>query len=457
MHASNQTGRARLVRRIARAVGVMAIASGVAVTGAAATTHATGPTTTATLTLHNTSASNFGIVDGQCDGFALKDPTKSYWHFVVSTNNYSFVSLTLHLDPPGSTTTYDTNSTGVTINGKHAYIPVPVGATLASLQGDSTAVITPEAPLSALPNFNLSHTCSAGETPPPPPADVCPNIADDQASVPEGMFVNEDGDCVPSDVCNNIADDQPEIPAGMISDGDGGCIPDDECDTLLQSSQEQFALVANEDCTPVDVCNNIPEAQAEIPSGMISDGDGGCVTPPVDVCNNIEQAQATIPSGLISDGNGGCVTPPVDVCNNIDQAQATIPSGLITDGNGGCVTPPVDLCNNISGAQTTRPSGTIDDGNGGCVTPPIVQSNPPAPTDVCSNIDGAQATVPSGFTASGTTCTAIEVSEAVAPADVTLPVTGSNTASGIAIGLAMVGAGLILSALARRRSARSNA
>ena len=51
--------------------------------------------------------------------------------------------------------------------------------------------------------------------------------------------------------------------------------------------------------------------------------------------------------------------------------------------------------------------------------------------------------------------TAVASQAVSAPNDVSLPVTGSNTASGIAIGVAMVGAGLVLSTLSRRRTART--
>ena len=317
MH-SNQTGRARLVRRIARAVGVMAIASGVAVTGGATTTHAE-PSTTNTLNLHNNSATNYSIVSGKCDGFTLPDASKSYWHFIVSTNSYAFVSITLHLVPPNTTTVYTNASAGVSMIGKHAYIPVPTGATLASLQLDSTAVITPAAPVDHLPNFNLSHTCSAGETTPPPPTDVCPNTAGNQASVPDGQFLNEDGDCVP-DVCTNLPGGQETVPQGYTSNGEGTCTP----------------------VPPVDVCNNIDDVQTKIPDGMISDGDGGCITPPIDVCNNIDDVQTKIPDGMISDGEGGCITPPppIDVCKNIDGNQDAVGAAcrFATDDRG-AVTP----------------------------------------------------------------------------------------------------------------------
>ena len=64
---------------------------------------------------------------------------------------------------------------------------------------------------------------------------------------------------------------------------------------------------------PPDVCPNIDGTQAEVPEGMVKDGQGNCVTPPpppTDVCPNIEGNQATVPAGMVKDGQGNCVTPP---------------------------------------------------------------------------------------------------------------------------------------------------
>jgi hypothetical protein len=64
--------------------------------------------------------------------------------------------------------------------------------------------------------------------PPPPPVDVCPNIAGDQPTVPAGMVVDPAGNCVappPADVCPNIPGDQPTVPQGYEKDPSGNCVP----------------------------------------------------------------------------------------------------------------------------------------------------------------------------------------------------------------------------------------
>ena len=118
----------------------------------------------------------------------------------------------------------------------------------------------------------------------------------------------------------------------------------------------------------------------------------------------------------------GCTPPPHDVCPNIPGTQTTVPTGMITDGSGNCVTPPpppTDVCPNISGVQPTVPAGMVTDGSGNCVTPP--PPPPPPPTDVCPNLDGAQGVVPDGMVvdASGNCVTPAPPPPSVTPTSVT--------------------------------------
>jgi LPXTG-motif cell wall-anchored protein len=65
----------------------------------------------------------------------------------------------------------------------------------------------------------------------PEPEDVCPNIDGMQTTVPEGYYINDDGDCVkdPVDVCPNIDGMQTTVPEGYYIDDDGDCVePEDE-------------------------------------------------------------------------------------------------------------------------------------------------------------------------------------------------------------------------------------
>ena len=133
-----------------------------------------------------------------------------------------------------------------------------------------------------------------------------------------------------------------------------------------------------------DVCPNIPGLQPTVPSGMIIDENGDCITPapppPPDACPNIGGYQAAIPDGYYRNQAGDCVpqtTPPKDVCPNLSGTQSSVPRGMSTASNGDCVWPPNDSCVNIPGPQDGMPSGMEYDVSGNCVTP--IASSPPKP------------------------------------------------------------------------------
>ena len=103
----------------------------------------------------------------------------------------------------------------------------------------------------------------------------------------------------PKDVCPNIDGMQTTVPAGMTIDANGNCV------TLPPP--------------PVDVCPNIDGMQTVVPAGMVKDANGNCVLIPVDVCPNIAGMQTDIPQGMIKDASGNCVTPtvPVSSCDSL--------------------------------------------------------------------------------------------------------------------------------------------
>lgn len=156
------------------------------------------------------------------------------------------------------------------------------------------------------------------------------------------------------DVCPNILGVQSSVPVGMVINGDGDCV------------------------TPpppvVDVCNNIAGDQTTIPAGYYRDVLGDCyvqIIPPVDVCPNLYGIQATVPSSLIVDVNGDCIAPPVDECPTIDGPQSTIPEGMVKVGDV-CFTP----------APIEPPAGTPNDG----ITVPSGTQQPPRQTPDYKNV-----------------------------------------------------------------------
>ncbi len=148
--------------------------------------------------------------------------------------------------------------------------------------------------------------------------DVCPNILGVQATVPGGMIIDGNGDCVTPpppvvDVCNNIAGTQNTIPAGYYQDGNGDC--------LVQPSP------------PVDVCPNLFGVQAVVPSSLIVDENGNCIAPPIDECPNIEGPQSAIPEGMVK-VDSICFTPTPEVPTTTDPEDNT------PTGNSNNQTPP---------------------------------------------------------------------------------------------------------------------
>jgi hypothetical protein len=85
-----------------------------------------------------------------------------------------------------------------------------------------------------------------------------------------------------------------------------------------------------------DVCPNLVGVQEQVPSGLVKDTAGNCVTPPTDVCPNLAGVQEQVPSGLVKDTAGNCVTPPTDVCPNIEGLQTSMPANFAFDANEEC-------------------------------------------------------------------------------------------------------------------------
>ena len=169
--------------------------------------------------------------------------------------------------------------------------------------------------------------------------DVCPNIEGNQETVPNGMELDSEGNCVPitpppTDVCPNLEGNQETVPDGMQLDKKGDCVPIPP--------------------PPTDICPNLEGNQETVPDGMQLDKKGDCVPippPPTDICPNIEGNQETIPEGMQLDKKGDCVPipPPTDVCPNIEGNQETVPDGLQLDKKGDCVPiPPPDYKLNLS-------------------------------------------------------------------------------------------------------------
>lgn len=190
--------------------------------------------------------------------------------------------------------------------------------------------------------------------------DVCPNIADIQASIPNGYTISIDGMCVEVvDACPNIYGAQSSIPEGFTTNIIGACIPN------------------------IDFCPNINGIQATIPPSYVVTEKGNCVIPKKDVCKSLEGIQYS---------TSECSAK--DLCTNIPGIQSITPKGYKLEDNF-CYLLTVDLCKNIEGNQTRVPEGKTINENGNCIDNII---------DVCSNLGGHQDHVPIGFVSKNGLC-----------------------------------------------------
>ena len=100
--------------------------------------------------------------------------------------------------------------------------------------------------------------------------DVCKNIDEIQVLVPEGFFLDINGDCVADiiDICPNIDGIQDELPIDKIIDSDGNCIfpPIDIClnlDGLQVILPDKYKLINNKcmlDLLPINITEILPNA-----------------------------------------------------------------------------------------------------------------------------------------------------------------------------------------------------
>jgi hypothetical protein len=110
-------------------------------------------------------------------------------------------------------------------NSTWSLLVVKAGSEYNQVYEDPTVGVAYDAPTNSQGNpRTVSHVIYCQE--PTTPTDACPNIEDNQATVPEGMELDENGDCVTplTDICPNIEDTQVAVPEGMEVDNEGNCI-----------------------------------------------------------------------------------------------------------------------------------------------------------------------------------------------------------------------------------------
>jgi hypothetical protein len=165
--------------------------------------------------------------------------TFGYVHGTQTNANSPFPELSIPLTTGGSTTDGVLTINNLPADGRYLIeetnsdnIKIPDGDILGLYcEGDGdTSNNNDNQELTFVHENQTSHCVAYNKLPPPPPpTDVCPNIEGNQATVPEGMEINNDGQCVeivnpPTDVCPNIEGNQATVPDGMEINNNGQCV-----------------------------------------------------------------------------------------------------------------------------------------------------------------------------------------------------------------------------------------
>ncbi len=128
--------------------------------------------------------------------------------------------------------------------------------------------------------------------------DVCPNIIDNQESIPNGFMVTPDGSCVPAatDKCPNLLGIQTTVPPQYTLNNIGACIFTAITPTPAPTPTTPPPAAS------IDYCPNIPNTQATVPEGYFISGDGDCSVIEEDLCANLFGVQSLVPNGFSQEG-----------------------------------------------------------------------------------------------------------------------------------------------------------
>lgn len=224
-----------------------------------------------------------------------------------------------------------------------------------------------------------SATCQL----PPPPVDMCPNIALLQVTIPAGMVVNDAGNCVipppPATECSDNVDNGDEEDS-FADELDPGCWIDPNDSETYDSTDDNETLV--------DVCPNDEGFQTNIEQ---------CSIPPVYECS--DDINNNDGDELVDENDPACHTDgdadnsesydPTDdsentVCsdgisNDEDDLIDSEDPGCHTDGDANNsesydpndtdetnIIEVIDMCPNLDGNQTSVPSDMYVNEDGNC-------------------------------------------------------------------------------------------
>ncbi|WP_062530137.1 hypothetical protein [Demequina rhizosphaerae] len=164
-----------------------------------------------------------------------------------------------------------------------------------------------------------------------PPVDVCLNIDGIQTEVPDGYKADGQGNCCECtpppvvDKCLNIDGDQATVPEGMTRDENGDCwtpkpptkveftewaVSDFMCESekVTETRTKSMTTYTWDTATGAWV-GTTTETVQEHTRAMTADESAELCPPPIDVCENLPGLQTELPEGLVMD-EGDCLMPP---------------------------------------------------------------------------------------------------------------------------------------------------
>ena len=229
----------------------------------------------------------------------------------------------------------------------------------------------------------------------PPPVDVCPNVAGNQATVPEGYHLGEDENGRPACIQDETEDIQ--VTAG-VTFTEATCTSPPSFSLVKTNPGLRFYNVEGPDFVDgKPVAGGTYTFTALPDEGYVVVGQSvfvhtfaaaptDCGPPPTDVCPNIEGNQATVPAGMVKDGQGNCVTPPPPATPTTPPTDEFMDVQVVKDA-----TPQVQLVNGQADiAYTMR---VRNNGPNQAHTVKLVDAAPSGVTFIAVTLVGGNCTV----------------------------------------------------------------
>lgn len=170
--------------------------------------------------------------------------------------------------------------------------------------------------------------------------DLCPNIPGDQSSIPTGMTIDKDGNCVQVPVCPDPLVSNPAIPP----------VPACVCPVTLKAPVNGSCETPSKcpDGTPMPSSGICPTINPKCPDGSIMPSSGVCPGGEVDQCRNLDGFQGTVSAPYTQVIQGGVKNCYIIGCTD-PYANNTTP--------GANMSASPNICTYDQGVETCKTRG----------------------------------------------------------------------------------------------------